>query len=77
MIHRIWSHTENSGLNRVVHKSFQRGLQQVDTKSAYIGDKLYFREWIIKEFNRIQKFSQSYNNGIPFKNSRHKIDKYI
>ena len=41
MIHKIWSHTENSGLNRVVTKCFQRNLQQVDTKSAYIGDKLY------------------------------------
>ena len=77
MIHKIFSHTDISGSNRVVTKCFQRGLQQVDTKSAYIGDKLYFREWIIKEFGRIQKFFQSYNNGVPCKNSRHKIDRYI
>ena len=77
MISRIWSHTETSGLNKIVTKSFQRGLQQVDTKSAYINDKLYFREWIIKEFNRIKKISQAYNNGIPFKNCRSQIDYYI
>ena len=77
MISRIWSHTETSGLNKIVTKSFQRGLQQVDTKSAYINDKLYFREWIIKEFNRIKKIFQAYNNGIPFKNCRSQIDYYI
>lgn len=76
MIHRIWSQTEISGLNKVVTKCFQRGLQQVDTKSAYINDKLYFREWVIKEFNRIRKISQAYNNGVPFKNCRSNIDYY-
>lgn len=77
MIYKIWSHTETSGMNKVVTKCFQRGLQQVDTKSAYINNKLYFREWIIKEFNRIRKMSQAYNNGVPFKNSRSNIDYYI
>ena len=76
MIHKIGSHTETSGTNKVVTKCFQRGLQQVDTKSAYINDKLYFREWIIKEFNRIRKISQVYNNGVPFKNLRTNIDYY-
>ena len=76
MIHKIGSHTETSGTNKVVTKCFQRGLQQVDTKSAYINDKLYFREWIIKEFDRIRKISQVYNNGVPFKNLRTNIDYY-
>ena len=64
-------------MNKVITKKFQRNLQQVDTKSAYINNKLYFREWIVREFDRIQKFSQVYNNGIPFKNLRNKIDYYI
>ena len=77
MINKIFSHTEMSGLNKVVTKSFQRDLQHIDTKSAYINDKLYFREWIIKEFNRIRKYSQVYNNGKPIKNCSSKIDYYI
>lgn len=76
MIDKIWSHTETSGMNKVVTKCFQRGLQQVDTKSAYINDKLYFREWIIKEFNKIRKISQAYSNGVPFKNGRTNMDYY-
>lgn len=74
MINKINEFVERSGNNKLVTKQFQRGLQSVNTKSAYINDKLYYREWIIREYNKFVKYIQSYNNGIPFKNSRHKLD---
>ena len=59
----------------LVIKHFQRGLQEVETKSAYINGRLYYREWIVKELNKAVKYFQSYQrNGIPFKNSRQKLD---
>lgn len=76
MINRIYAHTETSGLNKVITKCFQRGLQQIDTKSAYIDNKLYFRAWVIREFGKLTKYSQVYFNGAPFKDSRSKIDYY-
>lgn len=74
MIDKIVEFVEKSGNNILVTKHFQRGLQDVKTRSAYIGDKLYYRDWTIREFRKTIKFSQSYNSGIPFKNSRHKLD---
>ena len=46
MINKIFAHTETSGLHKVITKGFQRGFQHVDTKSAYINNKLYFRNFI-------------------------------
>ena len=74
MIQKISEFIERSGNNKLITKHFQRGLQTIETRSAYIGDKLYFRDWNIKEFRKTVKYFQSYNNGIPFKNSRHKLD---
>ena len=64
-----------SGGAELITKHFQRNLQQVDTKSGYINGRLYYREWIIREFNKAIKYFQSYQkNGIPFKNSMCKLD---
>ena len=73
-ISKINEYIDRSGANKVVTKYFQRGLQNIETRSAYIGDKLYYRDWTIRGFKKVTKYFQSYNNGIPFKNSRHKLD---
>ena len=75
MINKISSNIARSGTSTLVTKSFQRNLQQIDTKSGYIGNRLYYREWIVKGYNKAVKYFQSYNSkGIPFKNSSQKID---
>lgn len=74
MLSKISESIDRVGNNKVITKSFQRGLQTIETKSAYIGDKLYYRDWVIREFRRTVKYMQSYNGGVPFKNSRHKLD---
>lgn len=74
MLSKINEYVDRSGANKLITKYFQRGLQSIETRSAYIGDKLYYRDWTIREFRKTVKYFQSYNNGIPFKNSRHKLD---
>ena len=75
MIHKISSSVTKSGSAELVTKHFQRNLQQVQTKSGYINGRLYYREWIIREYKKAVKYFQSYQkNGIPFKNSMCKLD---
>ena len=74
MLSKINQYVDKSGMNTIVTKYFQRGLQNIETRSAYIDGKLYYRDWTIREFKKMTKYFQSYNNGIPFKNSRHKLD---
>ena len=75
MINKVGSNIIRSGGAELVIKHFQRNLQQIQTKSGYIDGRLYYREWIVKEYKKAVKYFQSYQkNGIPFKNSRHKLD---
>lgn len=74
MISKIWSCTENSGLNKIVTKCFQRNLQNIKTRSAYTNDNLYFREWIVEGYNTCTGYRQSYYKNNPIKESRYKID---
>ena len=71
---KIGQSVEQVGHNTLVHKSFQRGLQTIDTTSAYIEDKLFFRKWNIQEPNHTKNIAQVYTNGKPVKNSKHVID---
>lgn len=50
MLNKINECIDRSGANKLITKYFQRGLQSIETRSAYIGDKLYYRDWTIKEF---------------------------
>lgn len=76
MISKIGQSTEIVGQNKLVHKIFQRGLQTIKSTSAYIGDKLYYRKWIVDEYKHTKKLSQSYNAGQPIKGSQSIIDFY-
>ena len=76
MIDKIISRTYTTGKHKTVVKEFQRGLDQVQTRSSYVNDQLYFRKWIIKGYNKAVEYMQAYHNGIPFKGSRSKIDYY-
>ena len=77
MIDKIISRTYTTGKHKTVVKEFQRGLDQVQTRSSYVNDQLYFRKWIIKGYNKAVEYMQAYHNGIPFKGSRNKIDYYV
>ena len=77
MINKIIQKIEHTGPNTIIRKTFQRGLQTIDTTSAYIGDKLYHRSWKINEYKHIKKLSQSYYNGNPIKGSQSILDIYI
>ena len=75
MLSKINAKIEQSGGGKIVRKIFQRNYQTIETKSAYINDKLYFREWKIKEYdNSFKKYMQAYSNGKPFKNSKQVLD---
>ena len=74
MLNKIGQKIEHTGLNKIVRKSFQRGLQTIHTTSAYIGDKLYYRSWNIDEYKHVKKLSQSYYNGKPIKGSQSILD---
>ena len=71
---KIGQSVEQVGHNTLVHKSFQRGLQTIETTSAYIKDKLFYRKWNIQEHNHTKKITQAYTDGKPVKNSKHVID---
>ena len=74
MINKIGQTIEHTGLNKIVRKSFQRNLQTIESTSAYIGDKLYFRGWRINEYKHSRKLSQAYNAGVPIKGSKSVLD---
>ena len=74
MINKIGQTIEHTGLNKIVRKSFQRNLQTIESTSAHIGDKLYFRGWRINEYKHSRKLSQAYNAGVPIKGSKSVLD---
>lgn len=74
MLSRIWQKTETSGMNKIIEKTFQRGLQTINTKSAYIDGKLYHRVWDISEYGKRIIRKQSYLGGHPIKGSGVKLD---
>lgn len=74
MLSKIGQHTETVGLNKLVEKTFQRGLQTIQTKSAYINDKLYFRSWDISQYGKRILRKQSYLSGHPIKGMATKLD---
>lgn len=76
MLNRIGQKIEQVGLNKIVRKTFQRNLQTINSTSAYIDNKLYYRSWEISEYGRKQKFSQSYNAGHPIKGTKSVLDFY-
>jgi hypothetical protein len=76
VLSKINEFVESSGLNKIICKTFQRGLQTVSTRSAYINNKLYFRSWRIDAHDRLTKISQAYNAGHPIKGSKSVLDLY-
>lgn len=75
MIHKISQTIETSGFNKTIIKKFQRGLQFIETRSAYNNNKLYFRGWKIEQEKHRRQISQAYNPN-PIKASRSVIDYY-
>ena len=75
MIQRISKSIESSGFNTTIIKKFQRGLQFIESRSAYNKGKLYFRGWRIEEYKHRREISQAYNPN-PIKSSRSIIDYY-
>ena len=74
MLYKINEYIDRSGTNKLITKYFQRRLQNIEIRSAYANDKLYYRDWTIREFRKVIRYFQSYSNEVPCKNSRHKID---
>lgn len=77
MIHRISQKIEtlSSNNHKLVTKTFQRGLKTIETKSAYIDNKLYYRDWAISSYKNKKVIKQTYNNaGQPIKESKSTID---
>ena len=74
MINKIGQTIETVGQNKIIRKLFQRNLQTIESTSAYVGDKLYFRGWRINEYKHSRKLSQAYNAGIPIKGSKSILD---
>ena len=71
---KIGQSVEQVGQNTLVHKSFQRGLQTIETTSAYIKDKLFYRTWNIEEYNHTRKIAQAYTDGKPIKGGKSVLD---
>lgn len=76
MIHRISQKIEtlSSNNHKLVTKTFQRGLETVETKSAYINNKLYYRDWTVSSYGKKKVIKQTYNAGQPIKESKSTID---
>lgn len=74
MLNKIGQHIETIGQNTLITKSFQRGLQTIESKVAKIGNKVYFKSWRIDEYKHTRKISQAYSNGHPIKGSQSIID---
>lgn len=78
MLNKIFHKVESIGYNnKLVTNTYQRGLQTIESKSAYLKDKLYFRSWEIRDaLGNVRKLSQSYSNGQPIKGSQSIINYY-
>ena len=77
MIQKIAQRISKCGNHKLVTKHFQRNLDDVKTKSAYVDNKLYYREWIVEGYNKAVRYFQTYSRkGIPFKHSKGKLDYY-
>ena len=78
MLKKLESYTENVYRNvtnnKVICKKFKRNNQIIDTKSAYIGDKLYYRKWDINQLGNRKIITQTYNAGEPIPKSLSKLD---
>lgn len=74
MLSKIGQTVETVHNNKLIEKTFQRGLQTIKTKSAYIHNKLYYRDWDISEFGKRTIRKQSYLSGIPIKGMTTKLD---
>jgi len=71
MLNKIGQNIERWHCNKLIQKTFQRNLQTIDTKSAYLMDRLYFREWKISEYGKPDRIiRQSYFKGKPVKGSK-------
>ena len=68
--------TEISAANKIIKKTFLRGLQTIKSISAYNHNKLYFRSWRIEEHKHTRKLSQTYKDAVPVKNSQSVLDFY-
>lgn len=51
-----------------------RNNQQINTTSAYIGDKLYYRKWDINQLGSRKIITQTYNAGQSIPKSLSKLD---
>jgi hypothetical protein len=76
MIHKVAQKTEtiSSNNHKLVSKVFQRGLKTIETKSAYIDNKLYYRDWTISSYKNKKVIRQTYIAGQPVKESKFIID---
>lgn len=76
MIHKVAQKIEtiSSNNHKLVSKVFQRGLKTIETKSAYIDNKLYYRDWTISSYKNKKVIRQTYIAGQPVKESKFIID---
>lgn len=74
MLQKINQSIENSGFNTIISKTFQRGLQTIETRVAKANNKIYFKSWRIDEYKHTRKISQAYSDGEPIKNSKSVVD---
>lgn len=76
MIHRVAQKIETVGSNnhKLISKVFQRGLKTIETKSAYIDNELYYRDWTVSSYNNKRIIKQTYIAGQPIKESKSVID---
>ena len=68
MLHKIFQRIEPIGLDthKLITKTFQRNLQTIESRSAFINDKLYYRSWRVEDaLGNVKKLSQVYDNGKP------------
>ncbi len=76
MLNKIGQVTKNSGNNSVIIKTFRRGLQFIETRSAYNNGKLYFKSWRIDDYKHSRKIGMVYDENGPIKNSKYDLDYY-
>lgn len=70
MLRPITCYTETSGLNKIIVKKFMRNLAYITSRSCYYNGELYYRSFLIEEFNNNRKLAQSYSKGKPILGSR-------
>lgn len=79
MLTKILQRVEPIGLDnhRMIVKVFQRNLQTIESKSAFLNDKLYYRAWEIRDaLGNVKKLSQVYEDGKPIYGSQSIINYY-